>query len=89
MVFARSRFLWFPFHPLAYIASAGYPITRLWASFFIGWLIKTLILRYGGQDAVVRSRPFMIGLILGNATAMVFWMIYGFWQGTQMGFFPA
>lgn len=89
MVFARGRFLWFPLHPLAYIVSSGYPITRLWASFFIGWLVKTLLLRYGGQEAAARTRPFMIGLILGNATAMVIWMLYGFIAGTQIEFWPA
>jgi hypothetical protein len=89
MVFARGRFLWFPFHPLAYIVASGYPITQLWPSFFIGWLIKTVLLRYGGQDAAARTRPLMIGLILGNATAMVIWMIYGFYNGTQIPFWPA
>jgi hypothetical protein len=89
MTFARARFMWFPFHPLAFIISSGYPITQLWPSFFVGWLVKTLLLRFGGQDSVGAVRPMMIGLILGNAVAMVIWMIYGFFAGTQIGYWPA
>ena len=86
---ARSRFLWFSLHPLGYIVACGYPLVRLWFSFFVAWAIKTALLKYGGNDAVVRVRPFMIGLILGNACAMVFWMLVGIYKGNQIGFWPA
>ena len=89
MTMARSRFLWFSLHPLGYIIASGYPLTRLWFSFFIGWLVKSLLLKFGGQDSVMRVRPFMIGLILGNAVAMVFWMAFGIYKGSQIGFWPA
>ncbi len=89
MAFARARFVWFPLHPLAFIVSSGFPITRLWLSFFIGWLIKSLLLKFGGQDSVQTVRPFMIGLILGNAAAMVLWMLYGLFAGTQIPYWPA
>lgn len=86
---ARARFLWFPLHPLAFIVASGYPITQLWPSFFAGWLTKSLLLKYGGNDSVTRARPFMIGLILGNASAMVGWMLFGFWRGVQITYWPA
>jgi len=89
LVMARARFLWFPLHPLAYIVSSGFPIGKLWPSFLIGWLVKSILLRFGGQDWANRVRPFMIGLILGNAAAMVLWMIVGFFKGTQITFWPA
>jgi hypothetical protein len=31
----------------------------------------------------------MLGLILGNVCAMVFWMLIGFQQGKQIPYFPA
>jgi hypothetical protein len=89
LTLARARFLWFPLHPLGYIVSSGFPMTQLWPSFFIGWLSKKLLLKYGGHDAVMRVRPFMIGLILGNAVSMVLWMIFGFFKGTQITYWPA
>jgi hypothetical protein len=89
LIFARSRLAWFPLHPLGYIVASGFPITKLWFSFFLGWIIKTLLTRYGGQDAVQRVQPLMIGLILGNICAMVGWMLFGLWKGVQIPYFPA
>ena len=89
MIFARSRLAWFPLHPLGFIAASSYPLVRLWFSFFVGWLVKTLLNRYGGYEAVNRVQPFMIGLILGNICAMVAWMLIGLWQGVQIPYWPA
>lgn len=86
---ARSRFAWFPLHPLGYIAAPSYGPNKLWLSFFLGWLIKTMLMKYGGSAAYMRARPFMMGLILGNATAMVFWMIFGLFKGSQIPYWPA
>jgi hypothetical protein len=88
LTFARVRFLWFPFHPLAYLVASGSPLGKMWPSFFIGWAVKSLLLKFGGQDAAMRARPFMIGLILGNATAMVLWTIYGIFAGNQIQYWP-
>jgi hypothetical protein len=90
MVQCRSRFLWFPLHPLGYLMAPGYPITRLWFSFFVGWLIKTLVMKYGGSETYVRVRPFMIGLIIGNIAAMLFWALFTFWRtGAPLTYWPA
>ena len=89
LTLARARFLWFPLHPLGFLVAGGYPVKQLWFSFFLGWATKTLMLNFGGADAAQRLRPFMIGLILGNATAMVLWLIYGFFAGSQIAFWPA
>ena len=87
--FARSRFLWFPLHPLGYIVAGGYGMERLWFSFFMGWIIKSVVMKYGGSAAYTNLRPLMIGLILGNLTAMVMWMIIGFFSGHQIPYWPA
>lgn len=91
MTIMRARFAWFPLHPLGYIVASGYPITQLWPSFFLGWLIKSLLMRFGGSDAVTRFRPFMIGLILGNIIAIVLWLIYGtlFGNGVYIPYWTA
>jgi hypothetical protein len=89
MMLARSRWLWFPLHPLGYLVSSAYGIKRLWLSFFLGWLVKLAIVKFGGTDGYVKARPFMIGLILGNVTAMVGWMLIGFYLGSQVAYWPA
>ncbi len=89
MVLMRARFLWFPLHPLGFLVASGYPMQRLWFSFFVGWLAKTLMLRFSGGDGMAKLRPFMIGLILGNVCAMMFWMLLGFRSGQQIPYWPA
>lgn len=90
LVQGRSRFLWFPLHPLGYLVAPAYPVTRLWFSFFLGWLIKSLIMKYGGSDTYVKLRPFMIGMIIGNIVAMLFWSMFTFWRtGAPLGYWPA
>ncbi len=87
MMMGRSRFLWFPFHPLGYLVAPTYPITQLWFPMFVGWLTKTLVMKYGGSDSYVSLRPFMIGLILGNAATMIFWTLLVFYvKGTPIGY---
>jgi len=89
LTFTRSRLLWFPLHPLGYIVASNYPIERLWFAFFLGWAIKSLILRFGGHEIYRAVRPVMIGLILGNLSAMVAWMIVGFFTGNHTAYWPA
>ncbi|MBW3623733.1 MAG: hypothetical protein KY468_10040 [Armatimonadetes bacterium] len=36
---------------------------------FVSWLIKVLILRYGGLSGYRRALPFFFGLVVGEFTA--------------------
>ena len=66
-IFMRRSLLWWPLHPLGYIASQGfYESGRIAFSFFLGGLIKVGILRFGGGGWFKRLRPFFLGLILGE-----------------------
>jgi hypothetical protein len=65
----RTRFLWWPFHPVGYLVSGSFGLFRLWFPIFVTWLIKTLILRYGGLDWYRKARPFFFGLIVGEFCA--------------------
>jgi hypothetical protein len=86
---ARSHFVWFPLHHAGLLIVLGYGLRRVWFSCFLGWLIKRLLLRFGGRDAYINARPFMMGLILGTVNAMALWMIVGFFTGIQIPFWPA
>ena len=72
---ARLRFAAFPFHPMGYAMGPSWPMIQLWFSIFVGWLGKTLILRYGGTRAYTRARPFFLGLVLGEYTAAFLWLL--------------
>jgi hypothetical protein len=65
----RSRFLWWPFHPVGYLVAGSFGLFRLWLPIFVSWLAKVLILRYGGLRGYRRALPFFLGLVLGEFTA--------------------
>lgn len=64
--FLRTRFVWWPFHPVGYAIAQTSTMDAVWMPFFIAWLIKTLTLRYGGAKFYRQSQPFFLGLIAGD-----------------------
>jgi len=81
LMLARQRFLWWPLHPL------GFPIGGIWVvdeisfSIFLAWLLKALVLKYGGPRLYRRTRPFFLGLILGQYTTAGVWLVIDFFTG--------
>lgn len=75
MIFMRIRFLWWPFHPLGYVMSTNLEMSDLWAVILISFLLKWLILKYGGFKAYRKALPFFLGLILGDYTMGSLWSI--------------
>jgi len=71
----RARFWWWPFHPLGYAIGCAWPAIVYWSSFFVGWLAKSLILRYGGATTYRNFRPFFLGLILGEFSTGILWAL--------------
>jgi hypothetical protein len=62
----RARFLGWPFHPAGYLVAGSFGLFRLWLPIFFSWLVKSLILRYGGLRLYRRALPFFLGLVLGE-----------------------
>jgi hypothetical protein len=81
MMLARSRFTWFPLHPVGFLVSQSYPITQIWFSVFIGWLCKVLVTRFGGTDTYRKTTPLFLGLALGDVAMMLLWLVIDGWQG--------
>jgi hypothetical protein len=44
---------------------------------FVAWLLKSLILRYGGMNVYRQALPFFLGLILGDFVTGAAWSIVG------------
>jgi hypothetical protein len=77
----RLRFAGFLLHPLGYAMTccAG---DLIWGSFVIVWIVKSLVLRYGGMPLYRNTVPFFLGLALGHfAVAGVAWGLLGAWTG--------
>ena len=65
----KMRFLWWPFHPIGYVLGiSGGEMVYIWVPVLIGWLVKTILLRFGGLGMYRKGIPFFAGLILGDYT---------------------
>jgi len=81
----KSRFLWWPLHPAGYaICISGWFINWLWFSIFVSWIVKVIILRYGGIRVYRRSVPLFIGFVLGEYVIGCSWSILGTVLGMRM-----
>jgi hypothetical protein len=69
----RQQFLWWPFHPIGYVLAHTGTGLSFWMHYFIAWLLKTIVMRYGGMKFYRQSIPFVIGLILGDILAQTVW----------------
>jgi hypothetical protein len=65
LTLVRSHFFGFPFHPLGYAVACSFG-ELLWGPFLLTWLIKTLLLRYGGHKAYLQALPGFLGFALGH-----------------------
>jgi hypothetical protein len=77
----RSRFVWWPLHPVGYAMGPSWPMIQLWFSTLVGWLLKTIIMRYGGYRGLLKLRPFFLGLVLGEFAAAGLWIVVAMFTG--------
>ncbi len=71
----RQRFVWWPFHPIGYVMAGTLTAESFWGHYFLAWLVKLLLLRYGGRPLYQRTLPFVFGLILGDIASQTLWSI--------------
>jgi hypothetical protein len=71
----RLNFVGWPFHPIGFLLAYTYPIQTMWFSIMIGWIAKVMIVKFGGAELYRKARPVFIGLIIGEAGAIAFWLI--------------
>ena len=69
----RLRYLWFPLHPVGFIAANSWGMHLNWATFLLGWIIKAGITRYGGMGVYRRMLPLFWGMIVGDMMHTVLW----------------
>ncbi|MBT3380235.1 MAG: hypothetical protein HN742_00800 [Lentisphaerae bacterium] len=64
-----------PLHPIGIIMVNTFYGNQAWAGIFLGWLLKVLLVRYGGSRLYRKAKPFFLGLIVGEVSAAVLWCI--------------
>ena len=80
----KSRFMWWPLHPIGFPIMATRVTDQIWFSVMLAWLIKVMVLKYGGTPLFRRSRHFFLGMILGSVSVSGLWLVIDFFTG-QVG----
>ncbi|MCZ7645506.1 MAG: hypothetical protein M5U26_09520 [Planctomycetota bacterium] len=82
----RRFFFWWP-HPAGYVMwMAWFPHDMLWFSFFLGWLCKFGISKYGGMKVYTIARRFFIGMVVGECCAAVLWVVVNMLTDHRFGY---
>jgi len=80
-----------PIHPVGLLIVQQWHANLIWFSVFLGWMLKVLLVRYGGARLYRAARPAVTGLIVGELLAGVFWMLVGMiflWAGHEFRVVP-
>ena len=77
LMFMKTRFIWFPFHPAGYVLAVAEGLGYFWFAVFVSWAIKSVIMRFGGAKSFRKAAPIFLGLILGDYTLGCLWSIIG------------
>lgn len=64
--FMRLRVAGWAFHPLGFAVSGSWEMNLVWMPLLIAWVLKTLLLRYGGLKVFRQALPFFFGMIMGQ-----------------------
>ena len=82
MMWLRQRFTWWPVHPIGFpVGGNAQFMNPVWFSVFLAWMIKKLVLRFGGASLYKRSQPFFFGLIAGQVLCNGLWLIVDYFTG--------
>jgi hypothetical protein len=84
----RVRYVGWPFHPLGYALSTSWTATVFWFPMFVAWVVKTLIVHYGGMRLYSRLRPMFLGMLFGEFTSAVMWTLIAMMWRVPAPYFP-
>ncbi len=88
LMILHHRFLWWPLHPIGFTVGNTLPLIHTWFSIFVAWVLKSIVLKYGGAMLYKQLRPFFLGLILGHVSVAGFWLIIDYFTGVTGNIVP-
>jgi hypothetical protein len=72
----RFQYSRFPLHPVLFLVWGAWAPAATWASFLIGWFVKTLVVRMGGGGVYQRVKPLFVGVIAGECVFIGLHILY-------------
>ncbi len=73
----RRKFCDWPFHPIGYAMSGVWATQMIWGPCLIAWIIKSTLLRFGGNNLYKKALPLFLGIILGDLVVGMIWTLIG------------
>jgi hypothetical protein len=68
----QTHVTWWRLSPVGFLLQGGWGINALiWANALVGWLVVTLIYRFGGLRLYRQVRPAFLGLFLGSVASLL------------------
>ncbi len=80
----RLRFSWWPLHPIGYVLSNSLMVEYALCPFFIAWLAKVLVTRYGGLRLYRATLPLAVGVIVGDVLNTTTWNVVALFTKGQV-----
>ncbi len=75
--FLRLRTTWWVIHPCLFLTWITAPLNCMACPFLLGWFIKKMCLRFGGNQLVQKVRPLAIGVIAADIIGALIFMVVG------------
>ncbi|GBC95727.1 hypothetical protein HRbin16_01520 [bacterium HR16] len=75
LAWLRQQFLWFPLHPVGYVLAHTGTGLSFWSHYGIAWVLKALVLRFGGMRLYQRALPLVFGVIVGDILTQTLWSV--------------
>lgn len=72
-----------PFRPVGLAFAFSYALDYFWNVFLLVWLIKLVVLRYGGLRYYRQLAPLFLGMAMGDAMTQVAWGIVSAGTGVR------
>jgi hypothetical protein len=90
IILLSTFFTWIQpyFKSPAGFSDAGQETSWLWGSAFVAWLIKKLIIKYGGMNTYKKAKPLFIGLVVGAVFCVFAWNIVDLIVSIQGAYLP-
>lgn len=88
LAYMRYAFFWWPLHPLGYALCASWTMVVFWFPCLVAWILKSNMMKYGGMRLYVRSRPFFLGMVLGEFSMAVIWALVSWIANAPAPSFP-
>lgn len=84
LLYMRHHFLWWPLHPICFPIAATFPVHNYnWFALFLAWLVKGVVMHYGGVRAYRNLLPLFLGMILGHFSTATLWVFIDGLNGVE------